>query len=146
MGLQHRSVVSWRLGLASPPLHVCELLEDEAGRPRFRSELEPEPGMDLAAILSRGAAWEDADFDGEPPYRFTVRYPTGGVTTCDVADDGAGGSDVTVTDVGTAGEDRTDVVAAWVASLSAIKATVDFTLDLHTRDQLRTWFPGYAEH
>jgi hypothetical protein len=146
MGLQHQSIVSWRLRLASPPVQVCELLADEAGRPRFRSELEIEPGMDLAAILSRGAVWEDADVDREPPYRFTVRYATGGVTTCDVADDGAGGSEVVVTDVGTVGEDRTDVLAAWVAALSAIKATVDFTLDLHTRDQLRTWFPDYAEH
>lgn len=146
MGAAHRSIVSWRMRLASPPAQVCELLADEAGRPHVGSSIEIEAGTDLAAILSRGAIVEGAALDREPPYRFTVRDVDGGVTTCDIADDAVGGSELVLTDVGIAGEDRTDVLAAWVAALSAIKATVDFTLDLHARGQLRNWFPGYAEH
>jgi hypothetical protein len=61
-------------------------------------------------------------------------------------DDGAGGTDLTLVDVGVPAADRAEVVAGWVSVLLALKATVDFGVDLRNHDPQRTWDTGYAEN
>jgi hypothetical protein len=43
-------------------------------------------------------------------------------------------------------EDRAEVVAGWVSGLLALKAAVDFGVDLRNHDPQRTWDAGFAEN
>ncbi|MGH6960898.1 MAG: hypothetical protein ACREE7_10470 [Dongiaceae bacterium] len=42
--------------------------------------------------------------------------------------------------------DRMEVAAGWVSVLMAMKAAVDFNVDLRTHDPGRTWWAGYADN
>ena len=75
-----------------------------------------------------------------------ARYAGGGVTTLDLIDDGRGGTDLRLTDVGQPAEDRTELVAGWVSVLLTLKASVDFSLDLRDHDHRTFWTSAYLEH
>jgi len=53
---------------------------------------------------------------------------------------------LTLTDQGVPPENRTEVIAGWVSVLMALKASVDFGIDLRNHDPNRTWDEGYAEN
>ena len=48
--------------------------------------------------------------------------------------------------VGVPEADRVDVTAGWVSVLLALKAAVDFGVDLRNHDPQRSWEHGYAEN
>ncbi len=57
-----------------------------------------------------------------------------------------GGTDLTLTDEGVPEEGRTEVIAGWVSLLLALKATVEFNVDLRNHDRHRTWNDGYVDN
>ena len=61
-------------------------------------------------------------------------------------DDGAGGTDLTLTDEGVPEADHAEVLAGWVSVLMALKAAVDFGVDLRNHDPARSWDQGYADN
>jgi hypothetical protein len=61
-------------------------------------------------------------------------------------DDGCGGTDLTLTDMGVPSEHRTEVIAGWVSVLMALKAAVDFGIDLRGHDSERHWDTGFVEN
>jgi hypothetical protein len=67
-----------------------------------------------------------------------VRYYGGSVATFELAGDGAGGTDLRLTDAGVPDEDRTEVIAGWVSVLLALKAAIDIGVDLRNHDPERT--------
>jgi hypothetical protein len=75
-----------------------------------------------------------------------VRYFGGSTTTFELAADGAGGTDLALTDAGVLDADRPEVIAGWVSVLMALKAAADFDVDLRDHDSRRTWDEGYAEN
>ena len=60
--------------------------------------------------------------------------------------DGAGGTDLTLTDEGVSDQYKTEVIAGWISVLMSLKASVDFGVDLRNHDPNRTWDQGYAEN
>lgn len=60
--------------------------------------------------------------------------------------DGVGGTDLTLTDQGVAPEHHSEVRAGWVSVLLALKACVDFGVDLRNHDSKRTWDQSYADN
>jgi hypothetical protein len=136
------SVIAWRLHLASPPGLVYDFLAPDGGRSYFWAEPAGEPHL---ARPDR-AFWRDAMVEREPPRRLALRYFGGSVTTFDLLDDGSGGTDLQLTDVGTPAEDRTEVIAGWISLLLALKATVDFSADLGDHSPAHIWAAGNTEH
>ena len=51
-----------------------------------------------------------------------------------------------LTDAGVPAADRVEVTAGWVSVLMALKAAVDFSVDLRNHDPLRTWDQGFVEN
>ena len=64
-----------------------------------------------------------------PPARFVVEYLGGTMATFELADDGAGGTDLTLNDIGVPEEHLAEVSAGWVSVLLALKAAVDCGVD-----------------
>ncbi|MGH9769506.1 MAG: hypothetical protein ACREAB_18940 [Blastocatellia bacterium] len=51
-----------------------------------------------------------------------------------------------MTDEGAKASDRIEVIAGWVSVLMALKAAVDFGIDLRNHDPQRTWDEGFVEN
>jgi hypothetical protein len=68
------------------------------------------------------------------------------VTTFDLADDGAGGTDLTLTDAGVREADYAETHAGWVSVLLALKAAADHGVDLRNHDEQRTWDQGFVDN
>jgi hypothetical protein len=51
-----------------------------------------------------------------------------------------------LTDEGVKPADVCEVTAGWVSVLMALKAAVDFGIDLRNHDPARAWAAGYADN
>jgi len=80
------------------------------------------------------------------PTLFAVEYIGNSIAQFEMTDDGKGGTLVTLTDTGVTAEERTDVIAGWVSVLLALKAAVDFDIDLRNHDPSLTWDHGFVEN
>ena len=81
-----------------------------------------------------------------PDARYRIEYLDGSIVTFALQADRSGGTDLTLTDEGVPEELRTEVIAGWVSVLLALKAAVDFNIDLRNHDRHRTWNDGYANN
>jgi uncharacterized protein YndB with AHSA1/START domain len=140
------TTITWRLHLRSAPAVVYELLATDAGRARFWAEQAVERDGAIEFIFPGGQRWRGAILERQPPRRFGVIYYGGSTTTFDLNDDGAGGTELTLNDVGVPEADRVEVIAGWVSVLMALKAAADFGVDLRNHDRRRTWEQGYVEN
>lgn len=61
-------------------------------------------------------------------------------------DDGQGGTLLSLTDAQVPPEDQKEVIAGWVSVLMALKAAVDFGVDLRNHDANRNWDHGFVEN
>jgi uncharacterized protein YndB with AHSA1/START domain len=138
-------VITWRLHLRSSPAAVYDLLATDAGRARFWAEEAVERDGAIDFVFPGGQHWRSAILAREPGRRFSVVYYGGSTTTFTLADDGQGGTDLTLTDAGVPARDRAEVTAGWVSVLLALKAA-DFGVDLRNHDPARSWEQGYAEN
>jgi hypothetical protein len=116
------------------------------GRAKFWAESAVELNGAIEFRFPDGQTWRGEILDEHPAYRFSVRYFGGSRTTVELAEDGAGGTDLTLTDAGVPAEDRTEVIAGWVSVLVALKAAVDFGVDLRNHDPARTWQQGFVDN
>jgi uncharacterized protein YndB with AHSA1/START domain len=140
------AIIRWRLHLKSSPQAVYEMLCTNEGRARFWAESAMEQDGVIHFVFPNQAEWKGRILKNEPPHTFQVVYYGGSTTTFELVSDGSGGTDLTLTDQGGSEEDRTEVIAGWVSVLMALKASVDFRVDLRNHDLMRRWDEGYAEN
>lgn len=138
--------IRWRLHLKSPPARVYRVLSTDLGRARFWAESAVEHDGVIRFIFPNHVTWEAPILRAVPPHEFVVRYYGNSIATFTLEDDGQGGTDLTLTDGGVPAEDRSEVIAGWVSVLLALKAAVDYGVDLRTHDVHRHWDNGYAEN
>ena len=140
------SAIRWRLHLRSAPHDVYRMLSTDEGRARFWAESAVERDGAIDFRFPTGQTWRGTVIEKTPPHRFVVEYYGGSLTTFELSDDGAGGTDLMLTDAGVPVADRIEVIAGWVSVLMALKAAVDFAVDLRNHDPLRTWDQGVVEN
>ena len=138
--------IRWRIHLASTPLEVYRALATDNGRAQFWAESAVEMEGKVHFQFPNGLAWTGEVVNDHAPNRFAIRYFGGSLASFELADDGAGGTDLTLTDTGVPAPDRTEVMAGWVSVLMALKAAVDFSVDLRNHDSQRTWDQGYVDN
>ena len=138
--------VCWRLHLRSPRAAVYRMLSTDEGRARFWAERAIETDEGIAWRFPNGLAIDTQVLERCPPAKFVVEYLGGTTATFELADDGADGTDLTLSDVGVPGEDLAQVSAGWVSVLLALKAAVDYGVDLRSHDQRRTWDAGFVDN
>ena len=81
------------------------------------------------------------------PYtHFVVQYYGNTTASFTLQDDGQDGTDLTLIDKGVSPHDRMEFIAGWVSVLMALKAAVDFGVDLRTHDLMRNWYSGFVEN
>lgn len=138
--------IEWRLHLAVPPSKVYAMLATDEGRARFWAESAVETDGAIDFRFPNGLTWRGKVIENTPPRRFAVEYFGGSVATFELNEDGANGTDLTLTDAGVSEDDKTEVIAGWVSVLMALKAAVEFSIDLRNHDPRRTWDRGFVEN
>jgi uncharacterized protein YndB with AHSA1/START domain len=138
--------VGWHLHLSAPIDRVYQALATDIGRASFWAESAVERNGSIHFVFPNAASWDGEILLAEPPRRYTVRYYGGSTAAFVLEQDGRGGTDLTLTDTGGPARDHTEVTAGWVSVLLALKAAVDFGVDLRNHDPARQWDQGYAEN
>ena len=139
-------MVRWKLRFKSSPQVVYDKLSTDEGRASFWAESAIEQDGVIHFVFPNQAEWKGRILKNEPPHLFKVEYYGGSITTFKLDPDGLGGTDLTLTDQGVPVEDRSEVIAGWVSVLMALKASVDFGIDLRNHDPRRTWDDGYIDN
>lgn len=138
--------ICWRLYLRSPITTVYQMLATDAGRASFWAESANAQDGVIHFAFPNNVTWDAAILQAIPPYSYVVHYIGNSVAAFTLADDGQGGTDLTLTDSGVPAAYRTEVIAGWVSVLMALKAAVDFGVDLRAHDPNRHWDSGYVEN
>jgi hypothetical protein len=123
---------------------VWQLLATDEGRARFWAEEAREREGTITFRFPDEQTWSGRLVERVEQRRFAVDY-FGTPAVFDLEHDGAGGTDLTLTQ-----EVRDDwhaeVKAGWVSVLLALKAACDFGVDLRNHDARRTWSQGYCDN
>jgi len=140
------SRICWRLHLRSPIAKVYQALSTDVGRATFWAESAVEQAGVIHFVFPNNIRWDARVLEAIPCSRYSVHYYGGSIATFTLAEDGQGGTDLTLTDTGVRVEDRVEVIAGWVSVLMALKAAVDFGVDLRAHNRHRHWDTGYVEN
>jgi hypothetical protein len=140
------NVIRWRLHLQSSSAQVYAALATDAGRAGFWAESAVEQSGVIHFVFPNAIVWDAPVVQADPPRRYAVRYYGSSLAAFELADDGHGGTDLTLTDTGVPAPDRPEVIAGWASVLLSLKAFVDFGVDLRAHDPARQWDSGYVEN
>lgn len=139
-------LIRWKLHLKSSPEVVYRILSTDDGRASFWAKSALETDGIIHFVFPNQAEWKGRILEREQPGKYAVEYYGGSITTFELSSDDSGGTELTLTDQGVPAEDRAEVSAGWVSVLMALKASVDFGVDLRNHDPKRTWDEGYADN
>ena len=140
------NTIRWKLHLRSSPRTVYEKLSTDPGRASFWAESALEAENMIHFLFPNQAEWKGRILEKDAPGKFKVEYYGGSTTTFELEPDGSGGTDLVLTDQGIPEADKAEVSAGWVSVLMALKASVDFGIDLRNHDPMRMWDEGYVEN
>lgn len=137
--------IRWKVHFKNPRESVFEALATDAGRARFWAESAPEANGRITFHFLNHAPVSGRILEKKPPRFFAVEYFEA-VVEFSLDDDGSGGTDLTLVSTGLPESKRVEVIAGWVSVLMAMKAAVDFGVDLRNHDESRSWTNGYADN
>lgn len=141
-----RTSIRWKLHLRSAPQQVYDMLNTDEGRARFWAETARETNGEIEFTFPDGERWCGRVLERIAPKRFQVEYYGDSITTFVLEPDGAGGTVLLLEDQTVSSEDHAEVMAGWVSVLLALKAAVDYGVDLRNHDPERTWDQGFADN
>ena len=136
--------ILWRLHTASPPERVWEFLASDAGREHFWVERSRSDGDRFTLSFPIGIEEECRIVEADPPRRFAFTY-FGSRVLIELASDGAGGTDLVLTNIEVPDEDYEEMLPGWLNVLLLLKAAADFGVDLRNHDPSRTWRERYVD-
>ena len=137
-----RTIV-WRLHTAAPPERVWDLLTTDSGREQFWAETSRSQGDRFELGFAMGVSGESRILESSAPSRFAFTY-FGTVVLVELAPDGAGGTDLTLTNSEVPEAEYEDMLPGWLNVLLPLKAAADFAVDLRNHDPARSWRERYV--
>lgn len=137
--------IRWKLHLGAPPTRVYQALATAEGRERFWAASAPERDGTILFRFANGQVVESRILESAPPARFVLTYFGGSRVEFDLAPDGQGGTDLSLTESGVPESEVKENLPGWVSVLMSLKAAVDFGVDLRNRDPARQWQQGYVD-
>jgi uncharacterized protein YndB with AHSA1/START domain len=134
-----------RVRLRTSPAAVYRALTTPEGRARFWAEAAPDVEGAIEFRFFNGQHLRSPVREQSPARRFVLDYFGGSTVVIDLEEDGAGGTDLTLTETGVREVDWAENRAGWVSVLLALKSALDYGVDLRNRDPTRTWEQGYVD-
>ena len=138
-------VVHWKLHFASSPDKVYEALNTDKGRNGYWAESAEEQDGKIHYVFLNGIEDTGEILERIPGKKFSVMY-FGWKTTFNLSSDGDSGTDMEMISEGIPESAKMEISAGWVSWLMAMKASVDYGVDLRNHDSNRTWLGGYVDN
>jgi hypothetical protein len=139
------NVIRWKMAFRSAPEVVYRHLATSQGRSRFWAETAEERNGTIHFVVPGGHASRGRILERVPGRRFSTEY-FGWKVCFDLAPRPGGGTDLTMTSSDVPEESKWEVTAGRVSVLMAMKAAVDYAVDLRNHDENRSWWQGYADN
>ena len=136
--------IIWRLHTAAPPERIWELLTTDRGRECFWAETSRSAADRFTLGFQMGVEGECRIIEAAPPSRFGFSY-FGTEVLIELAPDGAGGTDLRLTNSQVPDDEYEDMLPGWLNVLLPLKAAADFGVDLRNHDPARTWRERYVD-
>jgi uncharacterized protein YndB with AHSA1/START domain len=136
--------ILWRLHTASPPERIYELLATDRGREQFWAEQSRSDGECFTLSFGLGVEEQCRVLEAQPPTRWGFTY-FGSRVAIELAPDGTGGTDLTLTNRDVPEEDYAEILPGWLNVLLPLKAAADFGVDLRNHDPARSWRQRYVD-
>ncbi len=124
---------------------MYEALATDEGRAAYWAECAPERDGAVEFHILNYPVFRGMVLEREPPRRFALEY-FGTVVTFELEHDGEGGTELSLVAEVADESSRMEFAAGWVSVLLAMKAAVDFGVDLRNHDAQRSWSQGYADN
>ena len=124
---------------------MFDALATEAGRTGYWAESAPELDGRITFNFLDFEAYTGQVLRSERPREFAVEY-FDSVVQFTLESDSHGGTDLSLLATRVSESMRMEMAAGWVSVLMAMKAAVDFGVDLRNHDASRTWKQGYADN
>ena len=145
MAEQKGNTVRLRVHLVSPIEKVFGFLATDAGRAAFWADSAVERDGVVHFQFSNGMTHEGRLLTVVENQLFSVEYFGGSQAAFELELDGAGGTDLTLTETGIPDAWFDEHKAGWVSVLLVLKAAVDFSVNLRNPDPTRSWEQGYVD-
>jgi heme-degrading monooxygenase HmoA len=143
LAAKSRTVV-WRLHVPAPPEVVYHVIASDEGRSHFWAESAEELDGVIHFVFSDGAHRLARVVERHPPVAFALEY-FAGVARFELAPDGSGGTDLTLTHRDVPEATHQEIHASWLNILLPLKAWAAFNVDIRNHDRTRTWSKRYAD-
>ncbi len=138
-------VIRWKMHFSSSKQKVFSALASDAGRALYWAESAPDVNGQITFHILGYDPFSGRVLKNEPPSLFALEY-FGTNVEFSLEDDGKEGTDLTLVATEVDESIRMEMVAGWVSVLMAMKAAVDYGVDLRNHDESRTWNDGYADN
>ena len=140
-----QGTIRWKMHFISPPDKVFAAISTDAGRSQYWAESAPEADGHITFHILGYEPSSGRILKRHPPSLFSLEY-FGTIVEFSLADDGSGGTDLSLLATQVDESFRMEMVAGWVSVLMAMKAAVDHGVDLRNHDEARNWENGYADN
>ena len=120
------------------------MLATDAGRERFWVERSATDGDAIALTFANGERTVAKLIAREESRRLVFEY-FGTRVEFTLAPDGAGGTDLTLTNTDVPDDDYLEMLPGWLNVLLPLKGAVDFGVDLRNHDPDRSWEKRYVD-
>lgn len=138
-------VIRWNIHFTSPMAKVYSALSTDEGRASYWAESAPEVDGKITFHILGYEPFSGRVLKMNAPSLFTVEY-FGTIVEFSLRDDGQGGTDLSLVATQVDEAIRIEMVAGWVSVLMAMKAAVDYGVDLRNHDESRAWANGFADN
>lgn len=139
------NTIRWKMHFKTPPEGVYEALATDAGRASFWAESAPEADERITFHFVDHPPVSGRVLERRPSKCFAVEYFEA-VVEFTLEEDASGGTELSLVSTGVPESQRAEIIAGWVSVLMAMKAAVDFGVDLRNHDPSRSWSTGYADN
>ncbi|MGI9551633.1 MAG: hypothetical protein ACR2MT_10565 [Aurantibacter sp.] len=132
------SDIKWKIHLNSSPEKVYSYLSTSKGRKKYWAESAEEINGQINFIFINGQSYKSRILAAIPHSNFKIEY-FNSIVTFDIASDGKHGTDLQMVNGEVIEEEYLKSYSGWISVLLALKAAVDFDIDLRNHDTDRTW-------
>ncbi|GJM16657.1 MAG: hypothetical protein DHS20C13_19840 [Thermodesulfobacteriota bacterium] len=142
---EEEGVIKWKIHFNSSPQVVYEGLANAEARAKYWAESAEEKNGVIEFRILGYSPFKSKILDSIPGQMFKLEY-FGSIVMFNIKNDGNGGTDMQLIAQEVDRSIKNEMTAGWVSVLMAMKAALDFGVDLRNHDIERTWMKGYADN
>lgn len=142
---ESKGKIEWKVHFKSSRTEVYESLSTDQGRAKFWAEEAIEKDGYIEFYILNYQRYRARILSAIPPRHFKLEY-FGTEVAFELLETEDGGTDLILSATTPSEQVKFEMTAGWVSVLMAMKAAVDFGVDLRNHHEDRVWDKGYLDN